>query len=104
MVLPLKGIRVLAVEQYGAGPYGTLQLASLGAEVIKIEVPGAGDVSRNVGPFFMEGGERSSSSYFYQGLNHNKKSMAIDLRTEAGKQILHSLAKTSDGLICNARG
>lgn len=104
MALPLEGVRVLAVEQYGAGPYGTLHLASLGAEVIKIETPGSGDVSRSVGPYFAQGEESSSNSYFYQGLNHNKKSIVIDLRTDPGKEVFHALVKTCDGLISNMRG
>jgi succinate--hydroxymethylglutarate CoA-transferase len=104
MTLPLKGIRILAVEQYGAGPYGTLQLAALGAEIIKIETPGVGDVSRYVGPHFVEGEVSSANSYFYQGLNHNKKSIAIDLKTAEGRKILEELVKTSDGLISNLRG
>ena len=104
MVLPLEGVRVLAIEQYGAGPYGTLQLASLGAEVIKIESIGGGDVSRSVGPHFIEDDDSSANSYFYQGLNHNKKSIAIDLTTARGYEVLQALVKTSDGLISNMRG
>ena len=104
MTQPLKGIRILAVEQYGAGPYGTLHLAAMGAEIIKIETPGSGDISRYVGPYFIEGESTSSNSYFFQGLNHNKKSIAIDLKTEEGKKILNLLAKSSDGLISNVRG
>ena len=104
MKLPLEGVRILAVEQYGAGPYGTLQLASLGAEIIKLETVNGGDVSRSVGPCFIDGEAQSTSSYFYQGLNHNKKSIAVDLTTEGGKGVLHALVKTSDGLISNMRG
>lgn len=104
MGLPLDGLRVLAVEQYGAGPYCSLHLASLGAEVIKIEPPITGDVSRTVGPYFLDEMESSAKSLFYQGLNHNKKSIVIDLKTEAGKEVLRSLVKTSDGLISNLRG
>ena len=100
---PLQGCRILAAEQYGAGPYGTLQLAALGAEIIKIESPHQGDVSRGVGPFFIEE-EETRSSLFYQGLNLNKRSIAIDLKQPAGKEILHALVRTSDGLINNLRG
>lgn len=72
-MLPLNGVRILSVEQYGAGPIGTLYLASLGAEIIKIESPqGGGDVSRSVGPHFMEGSDTSAASLFFQSLNHNK--------------------------------
>ncbi|MDJ0643475.1 MAG: CoA transferase, partial [Erythrobacter sp.] len=71
MHLPLKGFRVVSAEQYGAGPYGTMFLAQMGAEVIKIEPPGkagpdgkrrgAGDTARAVGPHFLRPGE---STYF----------------------------------------
>ncbi len=102
MALPLQGLRILAVEQYGAGPYGTLQLASLGAEVIKIEAPGQGDVSRSVGPFFLPGGE--DESLFFQGFNHSKRSIALDLRSARGREVLLKLAAGSDGLVHNLRG
>ena len=58
--LPLKGLRILAVEQYGAGPYGSMHLADLGAEVIKIESPPGGDVSRATGPYFLGEGDSLS--------------------------------------------
>ena len=102
MTLPLQGLRVLAVEQYGAAPYGTLQLASLGAEVIKVETPGQGDVSRGVGPFFLPGDD--GGSLFFQGLNHSKRSIALDLRTEQGRDILLKLVAGSDGVVHNLRG
>ena len=102
MALPLQGLRILSVEQYGAGPYGTLQLASLGAEVIKIEVPGQGDVSRSVGPFFLP--SNNEESLFFQGLNHSKRSIALDLRNALGREVLLKLAVRSDGLAHNLRG
>ena len=68
--LPLAGVRILAVEQYGAGPFGSMHLADLGAEVIKIEPPGGGDVSRATGPHFL--GPDDSS--FFQTFNRNKSS------------------------------
>ena len=74
--LPLAGLRVLAVEQYGAGPFGTTYLADLGAEVIKIENhKDGGDVGRAVGPHFF--GEHDS--HFFQTFNRNKKSLTLDL-------------------------
>ena len=77
MTLPLAGVRVLAVEQYGAGPFGTMFLADQGAEVIKIENPhDGGDIARDVGPFFFA----EHDSVFYHSLNRNKKSIALDLR------------------------
>ena len=76
-MLPLAGLRVIAVEQYGAGPYGSMQLADLGAEVIKIENPAdGGDVSRSVGPHFFPDGD----SHFFQAFNRNKKSLTLDLK------------------------
>ena len=77
-VLPLAGLRVLAVEQYGAGPFGTTYLADLGAEVIKIENPREeGELGRRVGPFFLGPGD----SHFYQCFNRNKRSLKLDLKS-----------------------
>lgn len=103
-MLPLEGVRVIAVEQYGAGPYGTLHLASLGAEVIKIERPDGGDFSRQVGPEFVSGMSDDQGSLFFQALNHNKRSLALDLEAEEGRVRLRRLAAESDGLITNLRG
>jgi succinate--hydroxymethylglutarate CoA-transferase len=62
-MLPLSGLRVIAVEQYGAGPYGSMQLADLGAEIIKIENPAdGGDMARRVGPYFVGPGTAISST------------------------------------------
>jgi len=100
-VLPLEGVRILTVEQYGAGPFGTMFLADQGAEVIKIENPyDGGDIARNVGPFFFE----EHDSLFFHSFNRNKKSMSLDLRHEEGQQILHDLVATSDALTSNLRG
>jgi succinate---hydroxymethylglutarate CoA-transferase len=99
-MLPLAGVRILAVEVYGAGPFGSAHLADLGAEVIKIEPRGGGDVSRSVGPTFL--GE--DDSVFFQSLNRNKKSLALDLKHEKGRQVLEKLAATADGLMSNLRG
>lgn len=103
--LPLEGVRILSVEQYAAGPYGTLFLAQLGAEVIKIEppsVPGrrGGDTARGVGPHFLREGE----SLFFQAFNLNKKSLTLDLKTEAGQQVLHRLVQSADAVANNLRG
>jgi hypothetical protein len=99
-MLPLAGVRILAVEVYGAGPFGTTHLADLGAEVIKIEPREGGDVSRAVGPFFL--GE--DDSVFFQSLNRNKKSLTLDLKHPEGREVLEKLAKTADGLLSNLRG
>ena len=100
-MLPLEGLRVIAVEVYGAGPYGTAHLGDMGAEVIKIEnARTGGDMSRSVGPYFL--GENDSQ--FYQSMNRNKKSLSLDLMTGKGQEVLHRLAATADGLMCNLRG
>ena len=104
-MLPLEGIRVLSVEQYGAGPWGTQYLADMGAEVIKIENPNnGGDMARSVGPFFIDDGTSNSSSLFYQSINRNKRSLTLDLGREEGQTILHELVKSADALTCNLRG
>ena len=82
-MLPLAGLRIIAVEQYGAGPFGSMMLADLGAEVIKIENPSeGGDVCRSVGPHFFADGD----SHFFQAFNRNKKSLTLDLKHPRGAQ------------------
>jgi len=103
--LPLSDLRIIAVEQYGAGPFGTQFLGDLGAEVIKIEDPGTGgDVSRSVGPFFVEGAEESVASLFYQAFNRNKKSVTLNLSQPAGRAVLNDLVGTADAVAGNLRG
>jgi len=100
-MLPLAGVRILAVEVYGAGPFGSAHLADLGAEVIKIEQrAGGGDVSRAVGPYFLGEGD----GHFFQSLNRNKKSLTLDLKHPQGREVLLKLAATADGLMGNLRG
>ncbi len=99
--LPLAGIRVLAVEQYGAGPAGTIYLADLGAEVIKVEnLREGGDVGRRVGPHFFG----PEDSQFYQTFNRNKRSIGMDLQSPEGKAVFLDLVRTADGVIDNLRG
>lgn len=98
--LPLAGYRVLTAEQYGAGPYGTMFLAQLGAEVIKIEPPGVGDTARAVGPHFLREGE----SLYFQTFNLNKKSLTLNLNSEDGQEILRRLAADSHAVVNNLRG
>ncbi|MGJ3647701.1 CaiB/BaiF CoA transferase family protein [Sphingomonas sp. GlSt437] len=98
--LPLSGYRILSAEQYGAGPYGTMFLAQLGAEVIKIEPPKGGDSARQSGPYYLG----PDDSLFYQTFNLNKRSLTLDTRTEAGRAVLHRLVKTADAITNNARG
>jgi succinate---hydroxymethylglutarate CoA-transferase len=100
-MLPLSGLRIIAVEQYGAGPFGSMLLADLGAEVIKIENPAeGGDVSRFVGPHFFSDGD----SHFFQSLNRNKKSLTLNLKHPQAKAVLHKLMRTADATYDNLRG
>ncbi len=101
----LKGVRILAVEQYGAGPFGTQLLSDLGAEVIKIEDPRTGgDVSRSVGPYFGDHLPETAQSYFFQGLNRNKKSLALDITHPDGRAIFEKLVRSVDAVSNNLRG
>lgn len=101
-MLPLEGVRVIAVEHYAAGPYGTSQLADLGAEVIKIENRAQkGDPIRQMGP----GGDLGDlDSLSFQAFNRNKRSLTLDLKADKGKEILGKLVSTADALLCNLRG
>jgi succinate---hydroxymethylglutarate CoA-transferase len=99
--LPLKGVRIVAVEQYGAGPFGTQHLSDLGAEVIKIENPAeGGDVGRGVGPHFFGPGD----SHFHESFNRNKKSLTLNLKSAGGRTVLHDLVKSADATFDNLRG
>lgn len=90
----LEGIKVLDLSRALAGPYCTMLLGDMGADVIKIERPGKGDDSRAWGPPFIEG----ESAYFLS-INRNKKSITLNLKSEKGKEILFKLIKISDVLI-----
>ncbi|HKF77406.1 MAG TPA: CoA transferase [Candidatus Dormibacteraeota bacterium] len=96
--LPLDGIRVLDLTHALAGPYCTLLLGDLGADVIKVEPPGEGDHARRWGPPFIHG----ESAYFLS-VNRNKRSVALDLKTEAGLAAAVELALASDVLVENFR-
>jgi crotonobetainyl-CoA:carnitine CoA-transferase CaiB-like acyl-CoA transferase len=97
---PLAGLRVIAIEQYGAGPFGTLYLADMGAEVIKIEDPGTGgDISRYVPP-----GQQGTDSLFFETFNRGKKSIGLDLKNPAGRQVLERLVQHSQAIFTNLRG
>jgi glutaryl-CoA transferase len=93
---PLEGYRILDLSRVLAGPYCTMMLGDLGAEVIKVERPGAGDDTRAWGPPFV-GGE----SAYYLCANRNKKSITVNLKSEKGREIIRQLAKNSDVLIEN---
>lgn len=97
---PLEGIRVMDMTRVLAGPYCTMILRQLGAEVIKVERPDQGDDSRAFGPFI--GGDRAESAYFHS-INWEKKSLTVDLKSEQGKEIVRRLARVSDVLVENFR-
>ena len=102
---PLVGVRILAVEQYGAGPFGTQILADLGAEVIKVENRElGGDYARTLGPYFVDGAESDEGSLFFQSVNRNKKSISLDLAQDEGKQVFRRLVKNVDAVANNLRG
>lgn len=98
--LPLDGIRVLDLTQVMLGPCATQMLGDFGADVIKLERPRAGDLSRN---FFGETTEAAMNNAVFSSLNRNKRSMEIDTKTEAGKQIVYDLVKVSDVIVNNFR-
>lgn len=98
---PLHGVRIVSVEQFGAAPYGTMLLADLGAEVIKVENAAiGGDPSRKTGPYMLG----ANDSEYFQAFNSNKKSVALDLRSDEGKAALRGLIGGADALVNNLRG
>jgi crotonobetainyl-CoA:carnitine CoA-transferase CaiB-like acyl-CoA transferase len=98
---PLQGVRVLTFEQFGAGPYGSMLLADLGAEVIKVEnAATGGDAARHVGPHMLANGD----SQYFQTWNMNKKSVTLDIKTESGRAGFEQLVKTADAVMNNLRG
>lgn len=97
---PLAGVRIIAVEQFGAGPFATLYLADLGAEVIKIEDPHmGGDVSRYIPP-----GQSGTDSLYFEAFNRNKRSLLLDLKNPSGQVLFRRLAAGSDAVFNNLRG
>lgn len=97
MTGPLKGIRVLDLTRVLAGPYATMLLSDLGAEVIKIEQPGVGDEARNFGPF------KNDFSLYFMSVNRGKKSLPLNLKAPQGVEIFLKLVKQSDILVENFR-
>ncbi len=100
---PLTGIRVLDLTRVLAGPWCTQNLADLGAEVIKIERPGSGDDTRGWGPPYLkdaEGNETTEAAY-YLSANRNKLSVALDIATARGANLVRQLAMQSDILVEN---
>lgn len=99
--LPLQGVKVLSVEQFGAGPYGSMFLAHMGAEVIKIENPATGgDPSRHTGPYLL--GE--SDSQYFQAWNMNKKSVELDIKSTDGRAAFAAMVAGADIVLNNLRG
>ncbi|KAJ9086858.1 hypothetical protein DSO57_1039213 [Entomophthora muscae] len=100
---PLDGLKVLDLTRVLAGPYCTMLLGDLGAEIIKVERPGLGDDTRAWGPPFAEPKVKGASkeSAYYLGVNRNKKSITVDFTKAGGQKILHELALKSDILVEN---
>jgi crotonobetainyl-CoA:carnitine CoA-transferase CaiB-like acyl-CoA transferase len=95
--VPLSGIRVVDLTRILAGPFCTMVLADMGAEVVKIETPGVGD------PLRQQGAIRDGLSWYFAGFNRNKRSLSLNLRSEAGKMVLARLIEQSDVLVENYR-
>ncbi len=98
MVRPLESITVLDLSRALAGPYCTMMLGDMGAEIIKIEMPGRGDDSRSWGPPFVEG-----ESAYFMSVNRNKKSITLNLKSEKSKEIIEKLIKKADVVVENFR-
>lgn len=93
----LSNIRVLDLARVLAGPYCTMMLADMGAEVIKIEIPGKGDDTRNFGPY------KNKSSMYYANVNRNKKGVSLNMKAPEGKQLFLEMVKTADMVVENYR-
>jgi crotonobetainyl-CoA:carnitine CoA-transferase CaiB-like acyl-CoA transferase len=97
---PLEDVTILAVEQYGAGPWGTVHLADLGARIVKLEDPGSkGDIGRYVPPF-----QEGEDSLFFETFCHNKESISLDLRSAVGRETFERLVPHADAVFSNLRG
>ena len=93
-------MRIIAIEQYAAGPFGSVHLADLGADIIKIEDPATGgDIGRYVPPY-----QEEEDSLFFEAFNRNKQSIGIDLKTPAGRAVFEDLVRVSDVVYSNLRG
>ncbi|MDX6236362.1 MAG: hypothetical protein QOG10_1177 [Kribbellaceae bacterium] len=97
---PLEDVRIISLEQYGAGPFGSVQLADLGADVVKVEQPaGGGDIGRYVVPM-----QHDEDSVFFEVFNRNKRSLSLDIGTPAGRAVFEDLVRVSDVVYSNLRG
>ena len=97
MAKPLHGIKVLDMTRVLAGPFCTMVLQDLGAEVLKVEMPGSGDDSRHFGPF------KEGRSLYFISINRGKRSMTLNLKSDASKEVFRRLVKESDVLVENFR-
>ena len=103
MTTPLEHLKVLDLSRVLAGPWATQILADLGADVVKIERPGAGDDTRGWGPPYLKDadGQETGEAAYYLAANRNKRSMAVDISTPDGQAIIRALAAESDILVEN---
>src|SRR5688572_21865260 len=99
MAPPLTGLRVVDLSRVLAGPYCTMLLGDLGADVVKVELPGIGDETRRWGPPFAADGE----SAYYLSVNRNKRSLTVNLKESAGQEVLHRLLARADVVVENFR-
>ncbi len=99
---PLADTRIIDLTQFLAGPFCTMLLADLGADVIKVEPP-AGDLTRKMGPFPPDTKGCDYGGYF-ASVNRNKRSIVLDLKTAADREALLKLVDTADALVENSRG
>ena len=96
--MPLDGVRIVDLTRILAGPFATMMLADMGAEVLKVERPGVGDDTRAWGPPFVDG-----VSTYYTSINRNKRGVTLDLKQDDGKKLLWELIETADVLVSNFR-
>ncbi|MFT6981187.1 MAG: crotonobetainyl-CoA:carnitine CoA-transferase CaiB-like acyl-CoA transferase, partial [Marinobacter psychrophilus] len=96
-MLPLKNIKVLDVSQIMAGPYCTMVLGDMGADVIKVEKANGGDDSRQMGPYV------NDESTCFSQINRNKKSISLNLKDERAREVFYRLAKDADVIVENYR-
>ena len=102
---PLQNIRILDITRALAGPYCTMMLGDLGADVIKIERPGMGDETRGWGPPFVGEpyGNYPGESAYFLAANRNKRSVTVNIQSKDGQEIVRKLAGMSDALVENYR-
>lgn len=98
---PLDGVRVVDLTRVLSGPYCTMMLADMGADVIKIEQPGKGDDTRAWGPPWVDGPDGARESAYYLSINRNKRGITLDLKSERGKEVLWKLIERGDVLVEN---